>query len=193
MMHNNDYAQIAYSIAILVFLVSGYVASSRNRNAPTIQYALVWVGIFLVLTLAYSFKERISAELLPSRAVNKGGHLVIGQSDDNHFYLDVLVNGRKIKFLIDTGATGITLNKKDAQNSGIDLNALEFDRIHNTANGQVFGASVKIDSMQVDSVVFKDVWASVNGGDLDVSLLGMAFLDRFKAYRVEGDKLYLEY
>ena len=48
-----------------------------------------------------------------------------------------------------------------------------------------------LEYMYVDKVVDTDVPARVNGGELDISLLGMSYLDRFRSLRVEGDSMYL--
>jgi aspartyl protease family protein len=192
-MDHADNAQLVYSVVILVALVIGYFTSQRHSNAPTIQYALTWIGIFFVLVIAYSFKERIMGELVPSRAISEQGQLVIRQSKDNHFYIDILVNGKQINFLVDTGASDIVLNTNDAVAVGLDLNRLKFNKIYNTANGQVRGASARVGRMQIDKVIFNDVPVSVNEGELNVSLLGMSFLDRFQSFKIDGERLYLEY
>lgn len=192
-MNHSENAQIIYLVVLLVAVSVGYFTSTRNQAKPMLQYALVWALIFMVLIIGYSFKERLVSELMPSRAIESKGMLEIRQSSDNHFYLDVLVNDKKIRFLIDTGASSIVLNSKDAVTAGLDLGRLNFNKIYNTANGQVRGASAKIGKMQIGQVVFRDVSVSVNEGELDISLLGMSFLERFSSYKVDGDKLYLEY
>ncbi len=192
-MNHSENAQIIYLVVLLIAISVGYFTSTRNQAKPMLQYALVWVLIFMVLIIGYSFKERLVSEIMPSRAIESQGVLEIRQSKDNHFYLDALVNGKTIKFLIDTGASDIVLNSSDAVTAGLDLRKLNFNKIYNTANGQVRGASAKVGTLQIGRVVFRDVSVSVNAGELDISLLGMSFLERFNSYKVDGDKLYLEY
>ncbi len=192
-MNHSENAQIIYLVVLLVAISVGYFTSTRNQAKPLLQYALVWVLIFMVLIIGYSFKERLVSEIMPSRAIESQGVLEIRQSKDNHFYLDILVNDKKIRFLIDTGASDIVLNTNDAVTAGLDLKRLNFNKIYNTANGQVRGASAKIGKMQIGKMVFRDISVSVNEGELDISLLGMTFLERFSSYKVDGNILYLEY
>ncbi len=192
-MQGSDNAQIVYFVILLVAISVGYFTSARHQNKPLLQYALVWVLIFMVLIIGYSFKDRLMSELIPSKAIDANNILEIRQSKDDHFYLDALVNGKQIRFLIDTGASDIVLNSEDAVTAGLDLGRLNFNKIYNTANGQVRGASAKVGTIQIGKVIFRDVSVSVNEGQLDISLLGMSFLERFKSYKVDGDRLYLEY
>ena len=72
-----------------------------------------------------------------------------------------------------------------------EFGTLAYTQIFNTANGQVTGAPVRLASMGVGPIVFRDVGASVNGGKLDRSLLGMSFLNRLSGFEIEGDRMTL--
>jgi aspartyl protease family protein len=61
----------------------------------------------------------------------------------------------------------------------------------NTANGRVYGAGVVLDTVEFGGVTDHDVRAMVNGGEMNTSLLGMTYLDRFGRFTVEGDRLRL--
>ncbi|MDR0296627.1 MAG: TIGR02281 family clan AA aspartic protease [Rickettsia sp.] len=67
--------------------------------------------------------------------MNKQGELVISCSNDGHFYINALVNGVKIKFMIDTGASDVALTTSDAKMLGFDLSKLNYTRTYSTANG----------------------------------------------------------
>ncbi len=53
------------------------------------------------------------------------------------------------------------------------------------------GAGVVLDRVELGGFVDTDVRAVVNGGRMNISLLGMTYLDRFRSFSVEGDRLLL--
>jgi aspartyl protease family protein len=101
------------------------------------------------------------------------------------------VNGRDIEFVIDTGASAIVLSKQDAEHVGIDTNDLNYWGRAQTANGSVSTAFVTLNSVQLGDIKDYDVSASVNGGELFGSLLGMDYLNRFSEFRINGNILTL--
>jgi len=100
------------------------------------------------------------------------------------------VNGGEVRFLVDTGATMVTLPFSDAKRLGIDLTRAQ-QATSMTANGPVRVYRVKLDSVQVGDLVINNVDGIVHAGDaLDIALLGMSFLNRTEMRR-EGDNLML--
>ncbi|MFI4983944.1 MAG: TIGR02281 family clan AA aspartic protease [Rickettsiales bacterium] len=190
-MHQNDYPSFAYGIVLLIFLLTGFYARRRYLNAPVFTYAAVWIAIFAVLAIAYTMKENIMQNLLPSHVTATDGVLSVKKANDGHFYVDAYLNGQKIHFLVDTGATSTVLKPQDARQLGIDLAKLSYDRQYSTANGIVAGATTTIESFKIGSLIFHDISVSVTNGELDMSLLGMNVLENFASYRFEGDVLYL--
>lgn len=173
-----------------------------NRQMPTqkiIKYIAIWSGIGLALLAFYSFrfeisdtKERISSDLFPSKPINKNNEqLVISVSQDNHYYLTIKINNQSIKFMIDTGASDLVIDKKLASKLGINIENLYYDKIFRTANGEVSGASTYFNEIDVAGVKFYNVSASVTSSELSVPLLGMSFLKRFYKYEFYRDKLIL--
>ena len=55
------------------------------------------------------------------------------------------------------------------------------------------GAIVNLAKIEVAGVIFKGIPATINNSDLNISLLGMSFLNRFKKYEFYQDKLILTY
>jgi aspartyl protease family protein len=95
--------------------------------------------------------------------------------------------------MIDTGASDIMLSISDAKKIGINTNNLIFNRPYQTANGRSFGASIKLKEVEISGIKFKDIYASVNEGDMGVALLGMSFLRRFSKYEFFQDRLVLTF
>ena len=120
-----------------------------------------------------------------------GGEVVFRQRRGGHFVIDAEVNGVPVRFLVDTGASDVTLTPHDAGRLGFDLQQLRFNRTYRTANGTVQGASVRLGSVAIGPISLQNVRASVNAADMDLSLLGMSFLSRLSSYEVANGTLTL--
>lgn len=198
-MQEADWQNFTYLILVLVMLASGLFSRRDLNFSKVLKYLAAWSGIVLVAVALYAyrfefadFKLRILGALNPSKAqVSKDGELVINLADDGHFYLDTKINGESIRFMIDTGASDITLNSADAKKLGIDPKNLKFTKAYQTANGTSWGALVTLDEIEVAGVKFRNVGASVNGSKMGTSLLGMSFLRQFKKYEFYRDRLVL--
>lgn len=123
--------------------------------------------------------------------VVRNGQIIAPRAPDNHFYLWLDVGGTKIRFIVDTGASGIMLVGHDADRLGINRRKLDYVATVSTANGQMRTALVTLPNVHLQGVPFGNVAAWVGGGLLDVSLLGMEFLNRFAKVEMEQDHLIL--
>jgi len=106
-----------------------------------------------------------------------------------HFVVEGQVNGGTVRFLVDTGATTIALSSADATRLGIDYRKGERGLV-GTANGTATAYRVKLDTVQVGSIVANNVDAAVLEGNLPMALLGMSFLNRMDMRR-EGQTMVL--
>jgi aspartyl protease family protein len=185
-------ARLFYLAALLLVVAGGLVHRYRGRLSTALQHAAIWLLIILGLTLAYGFKDQLASALYPDAARGTAGQTIaLSRSSDGHFYARVMVNGTEIRFMIDTGATSIVLSQADARRIGIDTGKLSYVLPSSTANGTVMGAGVVLDRVELGGIVDRDVRAVVNGGEMSGSLLGMAYLDRFRSFKVEGDSFVL--
>jgi aspartyl protease family protein len=89
-----------------------------------------------------------------------------------------------VRFLIDTGASGVVLTPGDARRLGFDPRRLRYTRIAETANGTVRSAPIRLDFIAVGQIRMLDFPASVNEADMTDSLLGMSFLSRLRSFEV---------
>ena len=110
---------------------------------------------------------------------------------DGHFNVDALVDGERIQFLIDTGASDVVLSPFDAKRLGFDLIKLKFSKSYSTANGIVNAAPIELSQISIGSININNISATVNGADLNKSLLGMAFLKRLSSFEIVGNNLIL--
>jgi aspartyl protease family protein len=109
-----------------------------------------------------------------------------------HFVTTAQVNGISIRFLVDTGATLVTLGSDDAKRAGINYFSGQRATLQ-TANGSTTAYRVKLDSVRVGEIVLTNVDGAVVEGTKvmgELSLLGMSFLNRVDMRR-EGSSMTL--
>ena len=95
-----------------------------------------------------------------------------------HFVSQGQVNGKALKFLVDTGATFVALNSGDAQYVGIDYKRGQMGRVAK-ANGLAQAYHVTIDNIKIGGLSLSNVDAVIiEGGSPPVVLFGMTALSR---------------
>jgi aspartyl protease family protein len=114
------------------------------------------------------------------------------KSSDGHFWAEGEVNGRTVRFLVDTGATAVALTPEDAQRLGIDPAELHYGFKVVTAGGQIRAASVRLASITVAGARLDNVDALVIEKGLDTSLLGMTYLGRLSRFEATRGALVLQ-
>jgi len=162
---------------------------------------LIWKVIFYILIICYAFRfelqdagYRVLAVLAPSYSwTNEKGQIMISRSQDGHFYTYAQVNGVIVKFMIDTGASDVALTKEAAKLLKFDLAKLEFTKSYSTANGISSAAPVNLTQFKMGNKIFENVKAHIGTGGLDISLLGMSIIGRFKSFNIDKDILKLTY
>jgi len=103
-----------------------------------------------------------------------------------HFTADGQVNGQAVRFVVDTGASLVSIPAAEAQRLSLDYQKGQKARM-NTANGATTGYLVKLDTVKVGGVTLHGVDAVViEGTGFGSPLLGMSFLNRMNMKR-EGD------
>lgn len=190
----------SFCASLLILFSIIYSTISQNEIRKFCLQLASWAAIFLVIITGYAFRfelnyayQRVVSVLIPSYSWStEAGEVIVARSGDGHFYINALVNNVKIKFMIDTGASDLALTKEDAQKLGFDLRKLKYTRTYLTANGENKAAPLMLDSVVIGKE-FKDVGGHVGLGDLDISLLGMSVLGRFKSFRIDKDLLILNY
>jgi aspartyl protease family protein len=108
--------------------------------------------------------------------------LVLNADAQGHFLASGSINGAPVRFLIDTGATLVSLGAADAHRARIDL-ANATPGVTQTANGLSRVWRVRLDTVRVGNITLRDVEASVHEHDMPVALLGMSFLNRMEMRR----------
>jgi aspartyl protease family protein len=127
-----------------------------------------------------------------AEAAQGGQRAVIGKSRDGHYWANGQVNGASVRFLVDTGASAVSLTPDDARRLGFDTAALNYSSRVITAAGQVRAASVKLASLTVSGARLENVDALVIEKGLDTSLLGMTYLGRLASFQATRQALILQ-
>ena len=110
-----------------------------------------------------------------------------------HFVLDVHVNGERLNFMVDTGASLVVLNLDDARKAGLRPKVLDYKYPVQTANGVVRVALVNLRDLRIGQLKIRNVKAAVNGAPMGISLLGNSFLARLPSYKVRDDRLIINW
>ena len=118
-----------------------------------------------------------------SQGVGAGPATAVLTADSGGHFLTIgNINGTTVKFLVDTGASNVSLSASDAQRIGIDASKGKQGTV-NTANGQTSVMLVKLDTVRVGEIVLNNVDAFVHQQDMPFALLGMSFLNRMEMQR----------
>lgn len=191
-MTSDDYARLAYLVLLLVAVGGYFLVANRHRLGQVLQQASIWALIFVGVIAAAGLWGDIRQEVIPRQTVVADqGIIELPRAPDGHFYLTAQVNGAPIRFVVDTGATSVVLSRQDATRAGIDIERLVFTGQARTANGMVRTAPTRLANLEVGGITDQNVRAWVNQGELDGSLLGMTYLDRFDKVVITRDSMVL--
>jgi aspartyl protease family protein len=191
-MSGDDFGRMAYLLLLLVAVGGWMLSASRGQLNKMAQQAAIWGFIFLGVIAAFGLWNDIRDDVAPRAAVlDEGGRIEIPRGPDGHYHLTLRLNGTSVNFIVDTGATDLVLSRADASRIGLNLTDLAFTGEATTANGVVRTARTRIGSIELGGHVETDVPASVTGGDMPVSLLGMSYLERFARIEIVGGRMVL--
>jgi len=198
-LHNQDnQIRLVHATLLLSIFLIPSIFYSKINSSQALKSAAIWLGLGFVLFVGYAYRDeassvfgRLTGELIPNSAQNVGQTAVIRKGQDGHFSVDALVDGQRIRFLIDTGASDVVLSPLDAKRLGFNLERLRYSKTYRTANGSVKGAPVILGQITIGSIQLSNVPASVNGADMNRSLLGMRFLNQLSRFEISGNQLIL--
>jgi aspartyl protease family protein len=199
---NETFVRAGYVAVVAVFVVG--LVLSRGLSG-IVRMAAAWLAIALVIVGAYAYRDelyrlgaRVAGVLVPGVPIAgelAGGPrhtVVITRAIDGHFAVRARVDRVPTTFMLDTGASFVTLTPRDAERAGVDTGALDFSMPIRTANGEIRAAEVTLDTLQVGPIERHGIAALVAPpNSLDQSLLGLSFLNTLKGYAVSGDRLVL--
>ena len=124
-------------------------------------------------------------------ALEEGTPASIAKAADGHYWAEADVNGSRVRFLVDTGASAVALTLDDAKRLGFDTSKLNYAYKVLTASGQTRAAAVKLGSVSVAGAQVANVDALVIEEGLEASLLGMTYLGRLSRFEATKTALIL--
>lgn len=160
----------------------------RRQHGNTKLIAVGWV--LLLGALYWYFQDWSEREANPNRnmVVTAGAALTLTRARDGHYYADGEINGKAVKFLLDTGATQIALSPRLANAIGLTPGSTVTLQ---TAAGPSAGYRTRLARVSVGGIEIQDLGAVVAEGMNDETvLLGMNFLKRLEIVQ-RGDQMML--
>ncbi len=125
---------------------------------------------------------RVGQNAVGVAASSDSDRLVLQADGQGHFFTTGTINGVSVRFLVDTGASMISLGASDARRMGLDFNRGQ-KGISQTANGQVMVSKVQLDNVRIGGMTLHQVDAVIHQTDLPIALLGMSVLNRMEMQR----------
>jgi aspartyl protease family protein len=182
-------------LLMAAMLVLGTLMARREPLAKTLTMALAWIAIFAAGFILFTFRDNFGwvAQRLKAEAVGtpieQGRETRIPMAIDGHFWVTARLNGKKVKFLVDSGATMTTIDRDTAAKAGIEVSP-QRDQFVRTGNGIIRVSSGRAAELEVGGIKRQDVGLQVADND-DLNVLGMNYLSSLSRWSVEGRWLVL--
>lgn len=134
-------------------------------------------------------KISIGGRISLAAATSGAARVTLTANLQGHFETLGTIDGATVRFLVDTGATMVSMGISDARRIGIDYTKGQ-PGYASTANGTVKVFRVRLNTVKVGDIVLNGVDALVHESSMEHLLLGMTFLNRVEMTR-KGDSLTL--
>jgi aspartyl protease family protein len=192
----NDMMLGGVYLLMAIMLVAGSLMTRREPAMRMLTMTLAWIAIvgagFVLFTFRDNFgwvTQRLKSEALGT-PVREGKQTRIPMAIDGHFWVDATLNGQKVKFLVDSGATTTTIGRDIARKASVNVSA-QRDRYVRTGNGIILVATGRARELKVGDIVRRDLAIEIADGD-NLNVLGMNYLSTLTRWGVEGRWLILE-
>ncbi len=198
-MNEGDQAvHLIYLVGCLVLIASALLV----RRIPIAQglkmfvaWVLIFASAFIVFTMKDDFLALWDRVVLETRGgivqEQAGEELRVRQASDGHFWVNAEVNGERVRFLVDSGATTTSLSAEVAARTNVRMSG-GMPAMVRTANGIVAVQRGRADTIRVGTIERKDVAVHVSESFGDMNVIGMNFLSSLRSWRVEGRTLVLQ-
>jgi aspartyl protease family protein len=191
-----DGPSLIWGVVCVLLLVSS-LAARRLPLGYVAKAGLAWIAIFATLFAIFSFRfefigiwERVKADISGTAGQNISGEAIeLRRQDDGHYWLMVNINGKPVRFMVDSGATMTAINATTAREAGVEADG--YPIILGTANGRIAAKRgvVRLLSVGPHSIENHQVVVSERFGEVNV--LGMNFLNSMQSWRVEANMMVL--
>jgi aspartyl protease family protein len=133
--------------------------------------------------------QSVTTGAMPAGAASSAASIT--KAADGHFWAEAAVNGKAVRFLVDTGATTVALTHDDALRLGFAPKPADYTYTVTTASGATRAAPIKLTAVSVAGARVENVDALVIETGLSTSLLGMTYLGRLSRFEATPTSLIL--
>jgi aspartyl protease family protein len=187
-----DGPSLIWGVVCILLLVSS-LAARRLPLSYVAKAGLAWIAIFAALFAIFSFRfefigiwERVKADISGTAGQSISGEAIeLRRQDDGHYWIMVDINGKPVRFMVDSGATMTAINATTARDAGIEADG--YPIILSTANGRVAAKRANVQSLVVGPHRIENHPVVVSESFGDINLLGMNFLNSMQSWRVEAN------
>jgi aspartyl protease family protein len=168
------------------------------RNILIFAALMVGAGTYMAqtadkMTAAPALAKTTSGKGSPAAAPAGSRSLSIPRDARGHFQTEGRIDGQRIDFMVDTGASVIALNEKSAARFGLRPQRGDYNATVSTANGTIKAARTRLAMVELGGLIVRDVDAMVLPDEaLSENLLGLSFLSKLKRFEYAGGKMVLE-
>jgi aspartyl protease family protein len=170
------------------------------RNIMIFAAIMIGLGLFMAqtadrMTSTPALAKASTQKADPAQTVALAGirSISIPRDGRGHFLTDGRIDGQRIGFMVDTGASVVALNERSAARFGLRPSRGDYNATVSTANGTIKAARTRIAVMEVGGLVVRDVDAMVLPDEaLSENLLGLSFLSKLKRFEYANGRLVLE-
>ncbi len=153
---------------------------SEQRQGPEsrIGKQMIWLAALAMLGGLYLVFSQLTDSAGQVSSVDEQGlaSIVLTQDRSGHYQVEGLINGQKVDFLVDTGATTVALPASTARAIGLEFGP---QVTVNTANGPTRAWMTRLDRISIGAIERRNVSASITESDFGGVLLGMSFLKHY--------------
>jgi aspartyl protease family protein len=176
------------------------IESGVMRNIMIFAAIMIGLGTFMAqiadkMTPAPAAATPSARMAVASETVAQAGlrTLSIQRDARGHFAADGRIDGQRIAFMVDTGASVIALNESSAARFGLRPSRNDYRATVTTANGTVKAARARLAMVDIGGLIVRDVDAMVLPDEaLSENLLGLSFLSKLRRFEYANGKMVLE-
>jgi len=166
--------------------------SDSTRSIGISMVILAWVlllGLLLWWFTDYEESRRNPNQQINTRYTANGvQEIVLKRNRYGHYVATGSINGKPVTFLLDTGASDVSIPDSLAKELGLKRG---ISQIYNTANGKITAYQTKLDRVNLGGIELQNIRASINPASQgNEVLLGMSFLKELE-FTQRGDTLTL--
>lgn len=174
-------------------MTTGKRQPDQGQRLGTGMIVAAWILLLLLLT--WFFNDRLDVQRNPNRQFSMATadgipEVRLERNRSGHYVASGSINGQPVEFMLDTGATDVSIPAAVADRLGLERGRRAF---YQTANGTISAWRTTLDEVRLGPLRLGPVAASINpNGDDDAVLLGMSFLRQLD-FSQQGNTLTLKY